>query len=32
MSKEGYSSKGVKKQKYEDAVRQLHSRIMGLKI
>ena len=31
-SKESYSSKGMKKQKYEEAVRQLHGRIMSLKI
>ena len=32
VSKETYNSKGFKKQKYTDAVKQLHNRIMNLKI
>ena len=32
LSKENFQSKGGKKQRYDDAVKQLHSRIMGLKI
>jgi len=31
-SKDNFVSKGGKKQKYEEAVKQLHNRIMGLKI